>query len=44
MIKRIKENHPESNIITIDYDTSATEINQLNRIRLMLSNAKRNLS
>lgn len=43
MIKRIKEQHPESNIVTIDYDTSATEINQLNRIKLMISNAKRNL-
>ncbi|MCK5387842.1 MAG: 2-hydroxyacyl-CoA dehydratase [Candidatus Izimaplasma sp.] len=43
MIKRIKDNFPESNIVTIDYDTSATEINQLNRIRLMISNAKKNL-
>ena len=43
MIKRIKENHPESNIVAIDYDTSATEINQLNRIKLMISNAKNNL-
>jgi len=43
MIKRIKERHPESNIVTIDYDTSATEINQINRIKLMISNAKRNL-
>lgn len=43
MIKKIKENHPESNIVAIDYDTSATEINQLNRIKLMISNAKRNM-
>ena len=43
MIKRIKEQHPESNIVAIDYDTSATEINQLNRIKLMISNAKRNM-
>jgi len=43
MIKRIKDNFPESNIVTIDYDTSATEINQLNRIRLMISNAKKNM-
>ena len=33
MLKRIKEHHPESNIVAIDYDTSATEINQLNRIK-----------
>lgn len=43
MIKKIKSNHPESNIVAIDYDTSATEINQLNRIKLMISNAKRNM-
>jgi len=43
MIKRIKDNFPQSNIVTIDYDTSATEINQLNRIRLMIANAKKNL-
>lgn len=43
MIKRIKDNYPESNIVTIDYDTSATEINQLNRIRLMIANAKKNM-
>ncbi len=43
MLKRIRDNFPESNIVTIDYDTSATEINQLNRIRLMISNAKKNM-
>ena len=34
MIKKIKEKYPLSNIVAIDYDTSATEINQLNRIKL----------
>lgn len=43
MIKKLKHNFPESNIVAIDYDTSATEINQLNRIKLMISNAKNNL-
>ena len=43
MIKKLKKNFPESNIVAIDYDTSATEINQLNRIKLMISNAKNNL-
>jgi predicted nucleotide-binding protein (sugar kinase/HSP70/actin superfamily) len=43
MIKKLKQNFPQSNIIAIDYDTSATEINQLNRIKLMISNAKNNL-
>lgn len=43
MIKKLKKHFPESNIVAIDYDTSATEINQLNRIKLMISNAKNNL-
>ncbi len=43
MFKKIKQRFPESNIVAIDYDTSATEINQLNRIKLMISNAKRNM-
>ncbi len=43
MIKKLKKNFPKSNIVAIDYDTSATEINQLNRIKLMISNAKNNL-
>jgi predicted nucleotide-binding protein (sugar kinase/HSP70/actin superfamily) len=40
MIKKLKQSYPSANIVTIDYDTSATEINQLNRIKLMISNAK----
>ncbi|MEC9484311.1 MAG: hypothetical protein UMR38_00370 [Candidatus Izemoplasma sp.] len=43
MFKKIKKAYPESNIVAIDYDTSATEINQLNRIKLMITNAKNNL-
>ncbi|MGS0971862.1 MAG: 2-hydroxyglutaryl-CoA dehydratase [Candidatus Izemoplasmataceae bacterium] len=39
MIKKLKQHYPSANIVTIDYDTSATEINQLNRIKLMISNA-----
>ena len=40
MIRRIKDNYPSSNIIAIDYDPGASRINQENRIKLMLSNAK----
>ncbi len=41
MIRKIKDEHPESNIVAIDYDPSATRINQENRIKLMLANAQR---
>ncbi len=41
MIKKLKKHYPKSNIVAIDYDTSASKINQLNRINLMVSNAKR---
>ncbi len=43
MIKKLKKHYPESNIVAIDYDTSASKINQLNRINLMVSNAFRML-
>ena len=42
MIRKIKEEHPEANIVTLDYDPSATKVNQENRLRLMLANAKAN--
>ena len=40
MIRRLKDDYPNSNIVAIDYDPSATRINQENRIKLMLANAK----
>ena len=40
MIRAIKNNHPQANIVAIDYDPGATEVNQENRIRLMLANAR----
>lgn len=40
MIKKIRDLNPTSNIMPIDYDPGASEVNQINRIRLMLSNAK----
>ena len=41
MMKPIKEKNPDVNIVAIDYDPGATAINQENRIKLMLSNARR---
>ncbi len=43
VIKRIRELHPDANIVAIDYDPGASEVNQLNRIKMMLTNAQRNL-
>ena len=39
VIKALRKAYPESNVVAIDYDPSATEVNQLNRIKLMLSSA-----
>ena len=39
MIRRLKDDYPESNIVAIDYDPGATKINQENRIKLMIANA-----
>ncbi|MCI8539610.1 MAG: 2-hydroxyglutaryl-CoA dehydratase [Oscillospiraceae bacterium] len=40
MIRKLKDDYPYSNIVAIDYDPGATKINQENRIKLMLANAK----
>ncbi len=44
VIKELRHRHPEANIVAIDYDPGASEVNQLNRIKLMLSTANRNLA
>ncbi|MBE6576183.1 MAG: 2-hydroxyglutaryl-CoA dehydratase [Ruminococcaceae bacterium] len=44
MMKPIKSRNPGVNIVAIDYDPGATRINQENRIKLMLANAKENLA
>ena len=41
MIRRLKDDYPNSNIVAIDYDPGATRINQENRIKLMIANAGR---
>ena len=43
VIKALRSAYPESNIVAIDYDPGASEVNQLNRIKLMLSTAQKNL-
>ena len=43
MIKKLKEEYSHSNIVSIDYDPAYSEVNQINRIKLMLSVAKKNL-
>jgi predicted nucleotide-binding protein (sugar kinase/HSP70/actin superfamily) len=40
MIRKLKDDYPSSNVVAIDYDPGATKINQENRIKLMLANAK----
>ena len=43
MIKALKAKYPLANIIAVDYDPGASEVNQLNRIKLMMSVAFKNL-
>lgn len=43
MIKGIRDIYPNANIIPLDYDPGASEVNQVNRLKLMLSRAEENL-
>ena len=43
VIKELRRRYPESNIVAVDYDPGASEVNQLNRIKLMIAVAKANL-
>lgn len=43
MIKALKSKYPLANIVAVDYDPGASEVNQLNRIKLMMSVAFKNL-
>ena len=43
VIKELRQSFPEANIVAIDYDPGASEVNQINRIKLMLSAAEKNL-
>ena len=42
VIKAIRKAYPAANIVAVDYDSGAGEVNQLNRIKLMLSTAHGN--
>ncbi len=43
VIKELRRIYPLSNIVAVDYDPGSSEVNQLNRIKLMISVAKSNL-
>ena len=43
MLKGLKELYPAANITAIDYDASETEVNQINRLKLMLATAFKNI-
>ena len=43
VIKELRRVYPKSNVVAIDYDPGASEVNQLNRLKLMLATAYRDL-
>ena len=43
VIKQLRKGFPGANIVAVDYDPGASEVNQLNRIKLMLATANENL-
>jgi predicted CoA-substrate-specific enzyme activase len=44
MLKAIRKLNPKANIAAIDYDPGASDVNQLNRIKLMMSTAHKNMN
>ena len=42
-IKELRRHYPLANIVPIDYDPGASEVNQLNRIKLMMSASFKNM-
>jgi len=43
VIKTLRKHYPKANIVAVDYDPGSSEANQLNRLKLMLSTAFKNL-
>ena len=44
VIKELRSRYPGANIVAVDYDPGASEVNQLNRIKLMLATALKNIN
>ncbi len=44
VIKELRRQFPSANIVAVDYDPGASEVNQLNRIKLMLATAVKNMN
>ena len=44
MLKALRKMNPKANIVAIDYDPGASDVNQLNRIKLMMSTAHKNMT
>ena len=44
VIGELRRRNPDSNIVAVDYDPGASEVNQINRIKLMLAEAFRKLA
>ncbi len=43
VIKNLRNQYPAANIVAVDYDPGASEVNQLNRIKLMLATANKQI-
>ena len=43
VMKELKRRYPQANIVAVDYDPGASEVNQINRIKLMMSVALENV-
>ena len=44
VIKQLRKAYPGANIVAVDYDPGASEVNQLNRIKLMLATANEKIT
>ena len=44
VIKKLRAAYPQANIVAVDFDPGASEVNQLNRIKLMLASARERLN